>query len=67
MIGGWIGIFGALFNRILNGDLVIHNMVSQFSKYLNENKINNANDTFRINDKIEFYPNMIKSLYKFLQ
>ena len=67
MIGGLIGILKALFNRILNGELVIDNMVSQFSKYLNENKINNANDTFRINDKIEFYPNMIKSLYKFLQ
>jgi len=26
----------------------------------------NATDTFCINDKIDFYPNMIKSLYKFL-
>jgi len=35
-------------------------------KYLNENKQKNTTNVFRIYDKIEFYPKMIESLYKFL-
>lgn len=38
----------------------------QFDKYLKENKIKQTSETFKINEKIEFYPKMIESLYKFL-
>ena len=38
----------------------------QFDKYLKENKVKYAGETFTINDQIEFYPKMIESLYKFL-
>jgi len=41
-------------------------MNEQFMKYLIENKQNNATDVFKIDDKIDFYPKMIESLYKFL-
>ena len=41
-------------------------MNEQFMKYLNENKQKNTTNVYKIDNKIEFYPKMIESLYKFL-
>jgi len=41
-------------------------MVLQFNNYLNNKRLDNTKEIFKIDDEIEFYPKMIESIYRFL-
>ena len=63
---GIIGIVLALLKKLIKGNLVVAEMVKSFSTYLNEQKDRQGGNTLLIDDEIEFYPQMIEPLYKFI-
>ena len=63
MILGILGIISMALNKILNGDLVIANMVKYSEVYLEELKDKQSSRSLEFAEGIEFYPKMIESLY----